>query len=876
MRRNRLLRWVAFSVFCVIAASSLFSAALEGGWLRRSLAAKLAASFGRPVEVGRFGFSIFGGPQLRAESVTVAEDPRFGQEYFLRADQLTARLRWTGLLRGRVEFDRLSLSHPSLNLVRNPDGQWNVQTWLPPANDQDSIPSHARAAASAHGSQIQIDGGRINFKRGADKLPFALLNLSGIVTRQGDGRWLLNLQAHPMRAAVTVQAPGTLQLRGTVSGTSSRLQPADLKLSWAGASIADAARLARGTDYGLRGLLDADFGLQVEGPGSGTIGAWRIEGGIRLQAVHRWNLAGRPDNPTVNVKIAGAWFPAESRVEIERWFAEAPHSHLNGAASFDWSHGFSPAVRLLDSQIDFTDAASWARGFISGRTDGLEATGNTRLEASVVGWPPRVEDARLDGTGATLGAGDRFAAIRIGPLHAVWSHSSLIVAPLTVRLSVAPQLRASRTAQPEDATDGIFQIDGIVGPVARDAGLRDSHYKFMISGQTARVQNLRAAVAALGWQFAPNWSIDGPASLRLMYAGTFRPGTSSVHGQVQFNDLRLASTAIKEPITVTVANVEFSPDDRRVQISGAHALGATWDGIVERKKSNTSWSFDLSAERMDVQDLGRDLGQTRQNLIYRLLPFGASSGLPPKTEAAMARISAQGHVRIHELGFAALHLEDLDALAQLEHGTLLLRRAQADFYGGRVTGEFSAQLGGELRYSFRGQVDRTDLSALADLTSMKNGFGGIASGELDLAARGVGREALVDSLQGEGFLHVQEATIGILDLPVESADIEIPRIGGNRFRSSSVSFRIENGHVRVDPWLLSARQRQVEIVGDIDFKRQLNLQVRSSLPAERLSSGPDPAAAGDLWVIGGTLETPQIIREERTTAGNQTPTRSGR
>lgn len=875
MRGNRLLRWVAFSILYVIAASWLFSAALEGGWLRRSLEAKLAASFGRPVEVGHFGFSIFGGPQVRADSVTVAEDPRFGQEYFLRADQLAARLRWTALFRGRVEFNRLSLSHPSLNLVRNPDGQWNVQTWLPPAGGLDSIPYHAEAGVSAHGSQIQIDGGRINFKRGVDKLPFALLDLSGSLTLQGDGRWLLNLQGHPMRAAVTVQTPGTLQLRGTVGGTSSRLQPADLELSWEGASIADAARLARGTDYGLRGLLDADFGLHVEGPGGITSGSWKIEGGIRLQGIHRWDLAGRPDNPAVNIKVTGTCYPAESRVEVERWFAEAPHSDLNGEASFDWSHGFNPDVQLLDSHIDFTDVANWARGFISGRGDDLELTGNVSAEARLVGWPLRVEDAQLDGTGATLRAGERFAGMRIGPLHALWTHSSLVVAPLTVRLSGAPQLRLSR-AQPEAVSGGIFQVDGVVGPIARGAGLRDSHCKFMISGQTARVQDLRAAVGALGWQFAPSWSIDGPASLQLTYSGTLRPGTSSLRGQLQFSDLRITSTAIREPVTVAAANVEFSPDERRVQIFGARALGATWEGMVEKKRSNASWSFDLSAERMDLQDLGRDLGQTRRNLIYRLLPFGNSSGLTAETEAAVARISAQGHVRIHELGFAALRLEDLDALAQLDHGALLLRRAQVDLYGGRVTGEFRAQLGTELRYSFRGQVDRTDLSALAELTSMKNGFGGIASGELDLAAHGVGREALVDSLQGEGFLHVQEATIGILDLPVESADIEVPRISGNRFRSSTVSFRIENGHVRVDPWLLSARQRQVEIVGDIDFKRQVNLHVRSSSTGERVSSGPEPTSAGDLWVIGGTLDAPQIVRQERVTAGNQTPIRSGR
>src|SRR6202049_2910222 len=139
MLRKRLLWCSSLPILLISVASWSFSFALQGGWLRRSLSARLSATFGRPVEVARFGFTILGGPNLEAESVTVGEDARFGQEYFLRADRLTASLRWAALLHGRMEFDRLSLSHPSLNLVRSANGQWNVETWLPPANTQTSL-----------------------------------------------------------------------------------------------------------------------------------------------------------------------------------------------------------------------------------------------------------------------------------------------------------------------------------------------------------------------------------------------------------------------------------------------------------------------------------------------------------------------------------------------------------------------------------------------------------------------------------------------------------------------------------------------------------------------------------------------------------------
>jgi hypothetical protein len=878
MLGKRLVWWSVLPILCLIVASWSFSLALQGGWLRRSLSARLAATFGRPVEVGHFGFTLLGGPKFEADSVTVGEDARFGQEYFLRADRLTASLRWAALLHGRMEFARLSLSHPSLNLVRA-DGQWNVETWLPPANAQTSLQLYRPPVdLPARASRIDIEAGRINFKKGTEKLPFALIDVSGSLNLQSAGRWSLDLQAHPMRAAVVLQRSGTLRVRGTIGGTSARLRPADLRLSWEGASLADAARLARGTDYGVRGFLDADFAARVDrAAGDGIRSLWKIEGGLRLKAIHRWDLAARPDNPALSVELTAAWLPAESRLEMEHWHVEAPHSNLDGEASIDWSHGFSPQVRLLESRIGFRDVVNWSRAFFQGRAEEMDVAGSVDLEARFGGWPLRVENFSMISDGASVQSDSgKLAPIRVGPMQGFWSRSSLVLEPLVVRFPAPALSRAPRGAQSGTVPEGLFHIEGALGPVRAGDAVRDWPYRLTISGQTGRVQDLRAVAAALGWQFGSLWTIEGPASLQVVCAGALRPGTSLVHGQLDLHDLRLANSAINEPILASAVSVEFSPGERRVKIDDAQALGTRWNGRLERKTANGDWTFDLSADRLDLEDLGRGLGQSRQGLLYHIFPFTGPSELAPQTEAAIARINAQGHVHIDELELGALRLESLDATADLEHSRLILRRAQSDLYGGRLSGEFRAQLGNELRYSFRGQVDRTDLSALAALTSIKNGLGGIGSGEVELAAHGLGRQALLSSLEGEGFLHVQDATIGFLDLPLGGTDAGFQDITGTRFRTSTVSFRVENGQIRVDPWLLSGRQRQLDIVGDIDFSRRLDLQVRSISQSERLGVTSDSPAGDDLWVIGGTLDSPQIVREERVSAGNQTIVRTGR
>ena len=157
MAKRKWLRAVLIGGALLFAASALFSRALRAGAVRRYMIAHLAASFGRPVEVSWFDFSLFNGARIEAHQVTVSDDPQFGNEYFLRADTLAAGLRWQALLAGRLEFGSVSLTRASLNLVRDAEGRWNIERWLPPAPQAGARPGFvgpvalSRAARPAHG-----------------------------------------------------------------------------------------------------------------------------------------------------------------------------------------------------------------------------------------------------------------------------------------------------------------------------------------------------------------------------------------------------------------------------------------------------------------------------------------------------------------------------------------------------------------------------------------------------------------------------------------------------------------------------------------------------------------------------------------------------
>src|SRR5260370_8407549 len=121
-------------------------------------------------------------PRVDANGVRVGEDPAFGYEYFLRAERLSASFRWTGLLRGHFEFGTLSLSRPSLILVRNTQGRWNLERWPPPAKGSSAATRvYGPPSAPAPVNRLQkigVEEGRINFKNDADKTPLALTTVS--------------------------------------------------------------------------------------------------------------------------------------------------------------------------------------------------------------------------------------------------------------------------------------------------------------------------------------------------------------------------------------------------------------------------------------------------------------------------------------------------------------------------------------------------------------------------------------------------------------------------------------------------------------------------------------------------------------------------
>ncbi len=155
--------------------------------LRTRIVRSISLALGRQVDVGSVNIRLLPQPGFDLKNFAVRDDPAFSAEPVLRSAEVTAALRLTSLLRGRLEIARLSLTEPSLNLVRNTEGHWNLENLLERAAKTPVAPtSKAKTEIRPGFPYIEADGGRINFKFGPEKKPCALTEAGFALAEGGE------------------------------------------------------------------------------------------------------------------------------------------------------------------------------------------------------------------------------------------------------------------------------------------------------------------------------------------------------------------------------------------------------------------------------------------------------------------------------------------------------------------------------------------------------------------------------------------------------------------------------------------------------------------------------------------------------------------
>jgi hypothetical protein len=854
---------VVVSLFLLQAAVSFIAHTYR---MHSYLTAQLERAFGRPVEVQSFGARILPTPQLFADGVTVGEDPAFGYEYFLRAEHLSAGLRWMGLLRGHFEFGALSLSKPSLILVRNSQGRWNLERWLPPVrlNTTDGARVYGPPTPAAPVNRLQrieFDEGRINFKIGEDKQPFAFADVSGSVEQVSLGRWQLQLAAQPWRSGVLLQSEGTIRVSGDVAGTSTRLQPAEISLHWSEASLADVLRLFWGQDYGVRGFFALDATAKSSNAKDDAPGDWIYSLQTRARQIHRWDLTERADNPALTANIKGRWNVGTGSLLAEDIIVEGPRSNLRGM--FHFVRDNTPAMELrLDSMgIQASDLLAWYRAFHPDVAEGVAAeqyfTGGMILRA----WPFAMESVALSSGGGIVKVPGLADPIRIGPLSGGRERGSLLVGPVRVALGgaprdvIAPKRRRVALAM-ENAADLTFSQD-----------LDTSSGSLSIEGNIAKAENFMMLSSAFGHPLNRGWELTGQATATTKWEWK-EPFKGRWNGRIGFSKASLTVAGLNQPLRVTESALDFSDGRHVARITRVEGFGGTWSGNIEELPGTEAdtgprWKFDLNVDQLNAADLDRWVGpRARPSWVQRLLRsvLGEVTQATPASEL-VRRVNAEGQLGITHLTIEKLKLENVLARGALRDLKLEVDEASAEWAGGKVRAKISSSFLPRPAYEISADLDRVNLAQLPGTGRVGERMSGTAFGNLQLKTSGVGREELLQNLDGRAVVHLKKVELRGWDVPASVAD-GAARSGSTRWPSGECAFLVRNRSL-VLQWLhLDAGREQTSVEGKLSFASEADLSV-STHPMEKSKvQSQKSSLKGHVLKISGPLDGPRVTVEK--------------
>jgi uncharacterized protein involved in outer membrane biogenesis len=857
-------KWVGALVILLVIAQLGLPFLFQTRRMRAYLLTHLEKSFGRPVEARGFSMDLLPFPRVDVEGVSIGENPSFGQEYFLRADRLTASVRWLGLLRGHFDFGTISLLRPSLILVRNEQGRWNLEGWLPPAQSKPSPAAisygpQSPADSGNHLQKIEFDEGRINFKTGDEKRPFAFTNVSGSVEQMSPGRWQLRLEAQPWRSGIPLQSTGILQVRGEVAGTSARLQPAEIQVHWDKVSIADLFRMITGNDYGVRGAFALDGSASVGKPDSGELaapGAWKFSLHANAGKIHRWDLTERGDNPAISISLQGLWDVAAGEARADSLTLDLPHSHFVGAAKLKTTGMSDWNLRVEDSGIQAQDLLAWYRAFQPDVAEGLEARQLFKASFALRGFPLSWEDVQISSASGELRLPGFSSPLRVGPVLGAAHNNFFELLPVQISLESAKKESA---AKPEKLPAKI-----VVAPAGQlEVRLRDDFIdgkgSLRVTGKLDDANDFFKAAAAFGQTLNRGWEITGGTAGSVAREWEHGAANGRWSGSLTFTKAQLQAAGLNLPLKLEDARLEWKNGHRSATVARAAAFGATWSGSISDAtalddSAGNNWKFQLHADHLDAADLDLWFGpRARPNWLQRLLPslLGKSdSGARPSE--LLRRVTAEGELEADSLSIEKIKLAHARAHVAFRDLHLEVRDAEAGWAGGAARGSVSAVFSVPPKYEISAEVEGVSLSELPWSAHWAEYWSGIASGKLHLTTSGVGRDALVAQLAATGELHLKNLELRGWDVGA-SMETGALQAGNSRWALADGEFTIADRALHFDSLSLENQRAKTRLDGTLDFAQDLKLTFAPAATDKRVAKS---AVAARLFQLRGPMEKP--------------------
>lgn len=826
----------------------------------------IAQSLGRPVRLSAVEVRLLPWPGFVLYDLSVAEDPAYGAEPVLHAGKVTASLRLLALWRGKLEIDEISVDEASLNLVRAGPGRWNLDPLFRTAAAQTGVPINgvggpASGSADAGSSRAQrlpsleATNSRINFKNGAEKLPFSLLNADISLWQASPGEWRIRLRGQPARTDISLyqEETGVVRMEASVRAAPAlRQMPVHVDLNWREARLGQLARLIAGSDPGWRGDLTGDLHID------GTADAAQIAMRLRATGVHRAEFApAAPMDFDANCGLVYHY----TRRSIENLDCNSPLGDGRARLTGEKLGLDIPAQFTVElDRIPVAAGLDALRTLRSGLDPDLEASGT--VSGKIV-YAAGSESPAPTAKPTKSKRGLKAAAEPAGPLT-----GSLTVADFALtggglsRPVQAPKITLEPSAAPRaeaSALTGTVDIPaGGDAPLAFTLRLSLTGYQVGVRGQAAIARARELAHAAGIPQSQALEALAGdPLTVDLTAAGPWMPveeiplaataGTESAASATQpppAPDATATPTADSLTGTVTLHNANWKADylANHVQIQEAtlhlDGAGLRWDPVAF-SYGPVKGTLSLSVPQSGTSSCPSDLAAPQPCPVQFQLQFGdldagllesALLGAQEKSTMLSDLINRlhpaasppwpvlEGTVKADSLVLGPVTLHGMSATLRVLPTGVEFSNVDAGLLGGSVhlSGSLVKPASDQEKpdYTFEGGFEKLDGAQVGALLGLRwSGAPLNGKGKIELA--GYTAKDLAASAHGNLHFECRRGAIG--NQPSESSKAGPVPAALGRFNAWTADASIANGSLTLDQSVVTAGARKQPVQAAVTF-----------------------------------------------------------
>lgn len=868
-------RAITATVGFLVALGLLLPPFINANRFRKRLTASTSGALGRSVSLGNVRIRLLPRPGFDIKDFVVGDDPAFSAEPLLRAEQVTATLRFTSLWRGKFEIARLDLKYPSLNLVRNANGEWNIESLLRYTSSLRAAPtSRVKPESNPRFPYIEADSGRINFKILQEKKVYAFADTDFALWLESENQWNMRMEGRPMRTDANLSDTGTVRVEGSMRrGETLEKSALQMHVTLANSQLGQFSSLLSGRDHGWRGNVD------VQATAQGTAEKLNIDADAKVADFRRYDIA--------NIEPLFLRTHCSGTVLRTGAISTPPHgtngpmlSNINcssaiGTGSITLSGNVALAgdpdfdLKLASSNIPVASLTSLLRKAKRNIPDDLVASGGLsgNIFMRKFGGPPflkspsGIPSPTISGSGhasdvrfssKSLNSDLNVGSISLGFDSVPSGTDALVLVP---RLANSTSTRARKlkvpateTVEPTLRIDPFTVLLGERETVSFGGRLGSKSYSLKAKGE-GDVAKLIAAARTFGLgNRLPN--AEGQASFDIALNGVWAGfAAPAVSGAAQLRRAFTALPGTDSRIHIASANLSLSANEIAVQKLVATLSGTrtTFEGNINIPRSCEKAScpvrFDLRATELNFDDLNRVLNPRLRSSGWRAI--GGKFLTASREDASrLLELEAIGTVNANHLLMKSLTANKVTALLEVKRGVVALRNVQGEFLGGHYSGEWSANFtGADPEYTGTGTLEGLGLAQLNSLMRTTVGTGVITRARLKLKLAGSDASTLRRTATGQLSFNW---TNGSILAGVDSGKVP-PLVFSSWLASSEIAgqkISLTSGSLRTSSGLYTT-------TGTASFARDLDLRLVSST---------------QVLSITGTLEAPVVSLREGSTA----------